>query len=312
MFNTLHNVDDRKNAWVFTCDRWAEHGSYILLPINPANISIQNQLRTQVDESKRGKIVYIARNQKNKSLFKPPEIQFTIPSGNIFPMFSDEYIEAAYRYSTHPKAKVNDSRQALDNPTVNMSNYSASKPSKVSDMRDRIQGTQMSSVQVQSGMNVPDLYNKVTPVGIQNLYAFMMLADEQRFHNDVPNKVHVHINSLLYPSLFLRCTFTEDGISWTESSEDPGQFDLEFSLRVLGTSPQIGYGYLDSFFSLYASALSDAQSTNSIDRMRKTMGQTGKAVELENVEGLRGRVKRTLSATSIADNQQRFANRLFT
>lgn len=294
MFNTLHNVDDRRNAWVFTCDRWADHGCYILLPVNPANMTISNQLRSSQETTKRGKIVYISRNLKNRSLIRPPEIQFTIPSGNITPMFSNEYINAASEYALSKKQPKFDSTPTQDrvkDDVANLSDYSAIKPSKIAHMKDRTSGTYFGSVSTQTKTNIPNLYNKVTPVGIQNLYAFMMLADEQRYYNDRPNKIHVHINSLLYPSLFLRCTFTESGLSWTESADDPGQFDLEFTLRVIGTSPSLGYGMLNQFFNLYAAALSETHNSSALDRMRSTLGQSSGKVDFESTQQLRGRVR---------------------
>lgn len=294
MFNTLHNVDDRRNAWVFTCDRWADHGCYILLPVNPATMTISNQLRSAQESTKRGKIVYISRNLKNRSLFKPPEIQFTIPSGNITPMFSNEHIQAASQYAMlkkQPKLDSTPVSERIKGNVANLSDYSAIKPSNPSTMKDRTTGTYFGTVASQVKTNIPNLYNRTTPIGIQNLYAFMMLADEQRYYNDRPNKIHVHINSLLYPSLFLRCTFTESGLSWTESADDPGQFDLEFTLRVIGTSPSLGYGMLNQFFNLYAAALSETQKSSGIDRMRAVLGQSSSNVDFESTQQLRGRVR---------------------
>lgn len=279
-------MDDRKNAWVFTCDRWADHGCYILLPINPETLSIQSQLRSATDTTKRGKVVYIARNMKNMSMFKPPEIQFTIPSGNILPMFSDSFIEKASHGAFH-----NTARGTTKENQVDLSKYTASKPSSRVDMRNRKQGTYLDSVKVSAGANIPNLYDANTPIGVQNLYAFLMLADEQKFYKNTPNKIRVHINSLLYPSLYLRCAFTESGISWTESSEDPGQFNLEFTLRVVGMSPQIGYTRLNEFLDLYSAALRDTQNTSSLDRIKSQMKQPLRKIDSENVEGLRGRVR---------------------
>lgn len=280
---------------MFTCDRWADHGCYILLPVNPANMTISNQLRSAQETTKRGKIVYISRNLKNRSLFKPPEIQFTIPSGNITPMFSNEYIQAASEYALSKKQPKTDSTPVQDrvkNNTASLSDYAAIKPTNITHMKDRTSGTYLSTISSQQKTNIPGLYSKVTPIGVQNLYAFMMLADEQRYYNDRPNKIHVHINSLLYPSLFLRCTFTESGLSWTESADDPGQFDLEFTLRVVGTSPSLGYGMLNQFFNLYAAALSETQNSSAINRMRATLGETNsKVTEFESAQQLRGRVR---------------------
>ena len=308
MFNTLHNVDDRRNAWVFTCDRWAAHGCYIMLPINPETLSLEFGLRAQTETTKRGKIVYIARNQRNDSILKSPELQFTIPSGSILPAFSDEFIQAASNQTRLAVQTRLSSSFTSDLPEPTVSKYTASKPSMKKDMRDRTQGTYMSAVAPRPGVNIPNLYDKHTPIGIQNLYAFLMLADEQRFYNDEPNKIHVHINSLLFPSLFLRCSFTEAGLSWSESSEDPGQFNLEFTLKVIGTSPKIGYGTLNTFLRNYAQSLNDVQSTPSLVRMRSRFDDRSQAqIEFEDVRTLRGRnlaPSRNVVDTSITTQRQ--------
>lgn len=278
MFNSLNGMDDRRNAWIFTCDRWADHGCYIVLPVNPETLSISMALRSREETTKRGKVVYVSRNQRNDSLFKSPEIQFTISSGNITPEFNREFIDASTKNSGQ---SFDQNAPAVD--VRRISKYTAKKPGNLADMKDRITGTQFQSVASRPGMNIPNLYSKLTPVGVQNLYAFLMLADEQKFYNDVPNKIRIHINSLLFPSMYLRCTFTEQGISWSESADDPGQFTMNFTLKVIGSSPKIGYKKLNEFFDLYTSALQDAQQSYSVSRIESQLNRQTKPVSFESV-----------------------------
>jgi hypothetical protein len=95
--------DDRSNAWLFTCDRWMDYDdTCIQLPINPTSWEVSNPVRGSSGETQQGRFMYVFRNPKSKSLIKPCNYSFEIPSGCIVPEFSTEYVkqvqEAVFDY----------------------------------------------------------------------------------------------------------------------------------------------------------------------------------------------------------------------
>jgi len=80
----------------------------------------------------------------------------------------------------------------------------------------------------QSGSIMP-LQSANGPVpagGIKNFYDFMLLVDAPKLTSDdppVPNLVKIYYNSNLFPKLTLIGMFDSNGISFTDSSQDPNQ-----------------------------------------------------------------------------------------
>ena len=284
--------DDRDHAWIITTDRWRDDGCYIALPINPETLELKHELRAEQGSNKRGKIIYISREHHDtvgstktsgwNSLFKPFDLQFSFNSGNIMPQFSDEYkhdcalaalqysVAANNPYTPTENEKPETTAKRLQEDAQNLKNlraridksYSVTQrfPSayQTADYRD---GMIHQSIQTtENKPNVPQLYASDVPVGIQNLYALIMLAEEPMFYKNKPNKVHVHINTLAFPSLMLSGTLT-DSIHWSESAEEPASFNTNFTLHVVSSYPRFGYGKMSMFFENYQTWLSSTQTT---------------------------------------------------
>jgi hypothetical protein len=106
--------DDRSNAWLFTCDRWAEYDTYIQLPINPQSMDYSQPLRGTTGETINGRFMYVFRNPKSKSVFKPCNYSFEIPSGCILPEFNIDYIRSAQQTATEYGTQVMSARPDQD------------------------------------------------------------------------------------------------------------------------------------------------------------------------------------------------------
>ncbi len=70
----------------------------------------------------------------------------------------------------------------------------------------------------------------VVPEGLNNFYEFLQLVDEQKILNtpgqegDI-NFVYIVYNSRIFPNLTLSGLFTPDGVSWTDTADDPNNIN---------------------------------------------------------------------------------------
>lgn len=232
----------RNNAWIFTCESWMSRNMYIILPVNPNEISFQMPLCVSNESYRGAHVTYLWRDRGFKSLFDSPIVSFDIPSGNIMPSFSESYIA---------KAQSVGRGLSVDKAAGDMLNaYSNPIPSG-SQIHDARQGV-YKNVSKTGGStdnvdNAPDLYRSDMPIGIQNAYAFHALAEERRIrtlpgsNTRTDNRVVAVLSTLIFPRLVLYGFFSEEGVETEESSENPGEFNLKFSLVVTDTYPRLKY-----------------------------------------------------------------------
>jgi hypothetical protein len=90
-------------------------------------------------------------------------------------------------------------------------------------------------------------YSKV-PIGIQNLYMMYSLIDERRIRKDPTsgnqsdNRAVLVISTLVFPRLTLYGFFSESGLSYSSSADDPGQFNMTCDFIVTDTYPKLSTG----------------------------------------------------------------------
>lgn len=260
--------DNRDGAWVFTCDRWRDQSCYLALPVNPESLNIPHALRADQSQTKRGKIVYIQREHSvlGSTVFQPFDLQFQISSGNIIPTFKDSYkfdVRAASQAIAEAKADGNFG-EALARESDFKKTYGFSRrlpgPGQHADYTAGKVFENIDTKFASHYPNVPDLYQSDVPIGIQNLYAFIALADEQRYYRNSPNKIRVFINTLGFPAMMLTCAFGSE-LQWAESADSLGEVTMSFTLRVINTMPRFSYGQMHQFFYTYQHFLAK-QETN--------------------------------------------------
>lgn len=290
-----NGMDDRSNAWCFTCSRWAEQDVYIVLPVNPSEFEVVNPLRGTQGETQRGKFMYVHRNPLSKSVIAPCNYTFTIPSGLVLPQFSEAYIREArglvneFANSMHAlrNAQATDSvntqlggdpaeqrrritDRKIDSYRASALKFEAKRPSRdtVVDYRTRSVAYRFHESAIS---NIPSLYVADVPIGIQNFYAFIMLLDEQKIFTDKHgnlrnNQVIVHFNSLELPAMTFYGWPDAGGLQFTESVDDYGQFDISFSLFVTAESPSYGYNKFNDMMTKYKAEING--NTTSLERLR--------------------------------------------
>lgn len=213
-----NGLDDRRNAFVFTCQRWAEVDTYIVLPLNPTTFEVSNPIRGTQAETQRGKFMYVHRNPKSQSVIAPCNYTFEIPSGFILPQFSTEYIGQAQALALDYAKQMKSLRNYVQ-PWTRPANPNDTSPDQVdtvaaAEQRQRMIETQVSKYQARASNftsqmpsvdqtrnyaaqsqafnlqstyidpynNIPNLYRENVPIGIQNFYAFIALMDEPRVY----------------------------------------------------------------------------------------------------------------------------------
>lgn len=253
--DTAMSLLARNNAWIFSCESWMARNMYIILPVNPNEISFQMPLCVSNESYRGAHVTYLWRDRGFKSLFDSPVVSFNVPSGNIMPSFSESYIA---------KAQLESDKQT---PSADVLNPIPSGD----QIRDARSGVYRNVAKIGNSSdnvdNVPDLYRGDMPIGIQNVYAFHALAEERRIRTlpgsttRTDNRVVAVVSTLIFPRLVLYGFFSEEGIETEESSENPGEVNLKFSLVVTDTYPRLKYNNWSELNDFYVNGQSLESST---------------------------------------------------
>jgi|ERR1035437_373536 hypothetical protein len=286
----------RSSAWILSCSSWADQGAYIVLPINPGQLSFDLGIRTSNELTRAAQLFYVWRFFGTHSTLTKPVIKISANSGYIVPSFDPSVILEATMLSNQKaetirsgtSAGVDVTGQAYAYDRV-LQNFMAKIPAP-EQTRDYITGSIYADVGLslnanphlndsglQGAGNLPSLYttqNKTVPIGIQNLYALFSLSDERRIRKvlnkgddrDKPtggqteNRIMLTISTLVFPRLVIYGWFGESGIAYTESSEEPGSFDISFDIVVDDTFPRLSFGGWNNLMQTYLDNI-DTQTT---------------------------------------------------
>ena len=113
----------------------------------------------------------------------------------------------------------------------------------------------------QSGIITPHGYQDVSrpthnhlPPGIGNFYDFLTLLDQPNCYNDAAgnsntNYVNIYYFSSTMPRILLKGFFTSEGVSWTDSADNPYTTNgWGASFEVFSTTPSLSSSGLQSAF----------------------------------------------------------------
>jgi hypothetical protein len=107
----LSGNDDRSqrsDAAIISCEAWMAQGAYIILPLNPEEISFDLGVRTSNELARAANIIYVWRYLGNSSMLVKPTISMRFNSGYIVPSFDPSYVLEA-------NTLVNDKVHAMRN-----------------------------------------------------------------------------------------------------------------------------------------------------------------------------------------------------
>ena len=238
----------RRNPWIITTESWFANGKFIVLPINPDAVEFNIPIRVAHETTNAAKYVYVWRRRETKSVRSSFTVSFSISSGNIIPAFD---------LSTEEKVRLAKTYTGVGVQPI---------PPNTAMAGDATRGnTAYQQSQKATSLKVDGLYDKVVPIGIQNLYALLGLAEELETYNTgngyAGNRVIVGLNTLVFPQLLLYGEITPEGISFNMSADNPAEFTVSFSMLVQSSTPSLGYDSWQGLVNTYKSSMFSREQT---------------------------------------------------
>ena len=193
---------------------------------------------------------------------------------------------------------------------TSVADYTADPDKKASDLINFADYGAMDNPVAKDKTSVKDPDNYITdyddtvPLGVQNLYRFLSLIDEEKVfvrtktsttenlgaQNVRANRIILVANTPAFPHLLVYGHIMPSGVSWEESAEHPNSFDVSFTMTVTETYPHLGLRNFASALTSYKSALSPSFGTREQLEAAELEAQTNVASSTKQAAG-------TLSAT---------------
>lgn len=252
----------RRNPWVLTCERWHALGQYIAMPINPSDISWHIPLRIATEQTKGAHVTYVWRNNylnvaidggiaNPGTTLQDIELTITVNSANIAPMLS-----AAKQKKMMDEDPAGTLYSFMPNPAATASDLL--QYDKYSAMANIMLTEAITSTADDAGLI--SSYDSIVPLGVQNLYRLLSLADEPKIYyktngSAATNRIAILANTPAFPKLRLYGEIQPAGITWDESSEHPNTFDATIHLLITEISPALGINALTELLSAYKMSL---------------------------------------------------------
>lgn len=264
----------RRNAWIITTENWFNKGKFIALPLNPEQIDFNIPLRVAHDSTHAAKFIYVWRRRRTYNVMGSFSVGFNISSGNILPAFDISTADKLRAAQTFTGAAV---------------------PPSAAYAADATRGQRIYQQPDGGGVKVNGLYDKVVPVGVQNLYALLGLVEDVNAFDTgngfSSNRVIVGMSTLAFPQLLLYGNIAPDGITFSMSADNPAEFTCSFNLLVQASHPNLGYDSWSNLVRTYKSTLFSRTQTidwmNSIIRnSTATSGTAGAAPASASSSGL--------------------------
>lgn len=195
--------DLNRNAFVMTCESWAQEGRYISFWANPSEVSWTIGQRASKQKTKNGSVLHVWRDRERGTFFDEPILGFTFQTGNIWPI------------------RIPPSARPQESPTTTPN--SELQPNPFPDP-----GAPQSS------------WDLIVPPGLDSFYETIALMDEEKSLSDGrPNSVYIMFNSPEFPMLTLIGFFEPDGLTWTTSPDSGAVVQWSSTFDVHTTQPVI-------------------------------------------------------------------------
>ncbi len=187
-----NDVNRVRQPWVLTCQKWIQEQTYLVCRVNPKDVSWKMPQRSAVQKTRVGEIVHVWKDRFRGTFYDEPSITINFQSGNIMPI----------REKPLKKAQSQQVGTNIDQFGNEIAIFEERKSIDTSETQPRV------------------------PPGLSNFYQFLSLVDEQKILDDgTINFVYIMYNSRIFPNLTLAGLFTPEGVSWTDTSQDPNQVD---------------------------------------------------------------------------------------
>lgn len=199
----VNDYNQVRQPWVLTCQSWIEQSRYLVARVNPSEVQWRLPQRAATQKTRAGEIMHVWRDRFRGTYYDEPQLTISFQSGNIMPI--------------RRKPLVDDP----DNPRrVYVGGAQAAIGAGASREVNKSQGYNTTPGRKPD----PEETEPPVPQGMQNFYEFLSLVDEQKILDtgDV-NYCYIMYNSRMFPNLTLAGLFTPDGVSWSDSADNPNQ-----------------------------------------------------------------------------------------
>lgn len=193
------DVNRTRSPFVLTCQQWITEGRYIVAAVNPAEVQWRMPQRSVAQKTRAGEILHVWKDRFRGTFYDEPQLTFNFQTGNIMPI------------RQQPLTRTG-TRQVLLTPEPTPPGNTPVPP------RD------ITITQVPRSVVDPSEREPAMPSGLDSFYNFLELVDEQKITSaGTVNFVYIIYNSRIFPNVTLSGLFTPDGVSWTDSANDPNQ-----------------------------------------------------------------------------------------
>lgn len=225
-----------RQPWVLTCQKWIEEARYIIAAVNPKDVQWKLPQRSAVQKTRAGEILHIWKDKFRDTFYDEPQLAITFQSGNIMPIRQKPYVSSSKKQTL---GRIDSNPTSGLQRDITSAVSSAGGDTLINDVTGAAEtlnnrtGTRRGSTAPQFEGNTvtrpkrendPAEREPEVPPGLGNFYEFLSLVDEQKILDggDI-NFVYIIYNSRVFPSITLAGLFTPEGVSWTDSSDDPNQ-----------------------------------------------------------------------------------------
>jgi hypothetical protein len=229
-------VNRVRQPWVLTCQKWIEEARYIIAAVNPKDVQWRLPQRSAVQKTRAGEIIHIWKDKFRGTFYDEPQLAITFQSGNIMPIRQNAYVDSSDRQvlgriDANPTSGLQRDVTSAVNSAIpeGVARDVTGAAETLENRTGKRRGStapqfEGSTVSRPKRKNDPAEREPAVPPGLDNFYEFLSLVDEQKILDggDI-NFVYIVYNSRIFPSITLAGLFTPEGVSWTDSSDDPNQ-----------------------------------------------------------------------------------------
>ncbi len=223
-----------RQPFILTCQSWIKEGRYLVAKVNPSEVQWRMPQRSVAQKTRAGEILHVWKDRFRGTFYDEPQLTIQFQSGNIMPIRRE------------PLVDTGEIRQVVS--TIERTQVPNAAPgSRVIEEKENLQRVTIKKPD-------PNETEPVVPRGLHNFYEFLSLVDEQKILDtgDV-NFVYIIYNSRQFPNLTLAGLFTPEGVSWSDSADNPNQMNgWSANFTVYESYPRLNN--LDALLQFYQSA----------------------------------------------------------
>lgn len=203
-----------RSPMVVTTRKWIRNNKYIVLWVNPSEMSWNMPRRETVTKTAAGAVRNTWRNRFRGTYYDEPMLNITFQTGNIMPY-------------ANLKPEIFGKRSISRNHFIDK---------KTGNWNTRYKNTRTPN---QSPYLIPVIQEPPVPPGLQNFYDFIALIDQPILQGWGENRHVLFYRTQVFPRMKIEGYFTPEGLSFSESVDNANRLTWTTQFQVYDTSPKI-------------------------------------------------------------------------